>query len=311
MNGDETINIRVSGCVPPAPCPGASFYLSWNTSGGTYDYDLYLYDSTLTNVLASSTNGGNNYEAFSWQNNTGFAQTVHLAVNRDSGGTTEFEVFMHPWRVGVWTWQQHAIAEGSTTSPSNCTRANVVSVGAVDWQDYTDPSGTVGIIQDYSGQGPSNSGMILPDLVGPTNTTGFTYPAPFGFGGTSCATPNAAGTAAAFWSSAPALTAAGVRHLLFEQAAIFRDWGDPGHDNIYGRGGIRLHTYHVNTVWVDRRYLNFLGLSIFPYFYVDHAQSAAVSGGRIVFLGQSYPEPVTLNKNLLYETIGWPTLLGD
>lgn len=136
--------------------------------------------------------------------------------------------------------------------------------------------------------------MILPNLVGPTNTTDFTHGS---FGGTSCATPNAAGTAAAFWSSAPALSAAGVRHLLFEQAGIFRDWGDPGHDNIYGRGDIRLHTYHDNTVWVDRRFFNIFGSPMVPYFYVAHAQAAAVSGGRIVFLGQSYPEPVTLNKN--------------
>jgi hypothetical protein len=298
VNGDETIDIR----IPPSG--GGRFYLSWDTAGGTFDYDLYLYDATLTNVLASSTNSGNNYESFSWTNTATVTQTVHLAVFRFSGGTTDMEVFTY----GSAIWQEHIIAQGSTASPNNCTDPLIVSVGAVDWTDYSDPPGSNNIM-NYSSRGPSNGGMTLPDLVGPTNTTGFTYP--FGFGGTSCATPNAAGTAAAFWSSALTLSAEGVRHLVFEQAEIFKDWGAGGNDNTYGRGGISLHTFHANTVWVDRRVGNTIGSATLPYFFVADAQSAAVSGGRIVFLGQSYPEPVTLNKNLLYETIGWPALLGE
>lgn len=293
---DETIDI-----VMPA-WDGAGFYLAWDTTGGTYDYDLYLYNDTLTTVLASSTNGGNNYEEFVWQNSTSSPQTVHLTVFRDSGGTTALEVFVH----GGGTFQ-HAMAANSTTSPSNCT--NAISVGAVDHGDFGSAPGTTGIIEDYSSQGPSNSGMTLPDLVGPTNTTGFTYSG--GFGGTSCATPNAAGTAATFWSSAPALNATGVNHLIARQARIFRDWGTTGRDNIYGDGGVQLHTFHANTVWVDRSAGNTSGSATLPYYYLSHAQSVAASGGRAVFLGGSYPEPITLNKNLLYETIGSTALLGD
>jgi len=298
VSGDETIDISMPGNG------SGGFYLSWDTTGDPSDYDLYLYDSTLTTVLASSTSGGNAYEDFTWTNPLGTAQTVHLAVVRASGGTTEMEVFLH----GAGTWQEHTMAANSTTSPSNCTHANIVSNGAVSWGVYNSAPGTAGIIQNYSSQGPSNSGMTLPDLAGPTNTTGFSYPG--GFGGTSCATPNNAGAAAASWSGAPALGSDGVRYLMLEQAEIFKDWGANGSDNIYGRGGVWLYTYHANTVWVDRRVGNIIGHPKLPYYFIAHAQDAAVSGGRVVFLGQSYPEPITLNKHLLYETIGWPALVG-
>ena len=295
---DETINISV------ANGGSGSYYLSWDKTGDTYDYDLYLYDSTLTSVLAASTNSGNNYESFTWQNNTGSTQTVHLAVFRDSGGTTEMEVFLH----GSGTWLQHAEAEGSTTSPSNCTNANVASVGAVGRTLYGSTPGST-VIKSYSSQGPSNSGMTLPDIVGPTDTTGFTYPG--GFTGTSSATPNAAGTAGAFWSSALSLNSDGVRYLVFEKAKIFKAWGDLGTENVYGRGGISLYTYQANTVWVDRAAGNTGGASTLPYYFIADAQSAAVNGGRVVILGDSYPEAVTLNKDLLFDSIGPNAVLGD
>jgi len=300
--GDETININM-----PANSR-ASFYLSWDTLGGTYNYDFYLYDATFANVLGQGVSGGNNYEEIWYTNNTGAAQTVHLAIWRASGGITEMEVFMHTW-AGVVTWQEHAVARGSTTTPSNCTRPNVISVGAVDWNSFGSAPGAPNIIESYSSQGPSNSGMNLPDVTGPTNTTGFTYPG--GFSGTSCAAPNAAGATAAFWSSVAAMSEEAVRYLIFEQAGIFKDWGDGGNDDVYGWGGIRLHDHHANTVWVDRRHNNVAGLATAPYYYVAHAQNAAVSGGRVVFLGQNYPEVLTLNKNLTYETIGWPAVLGE
>jgi len=302
VDGDEALEIEF-----PAN-HHASFHLSWDTEGGTFNYDLYLYDATLTTVLISSTNSANTYETFGWTNNTATAQTVNLAVRRVSGGTTEMEVFMADDGRGTWQEQVHIKPENSTTSPSNCTNMGLISVGAVDWRDYSDPKGSNNI-RNYSSQGPSNSGATLPHIVGPTNTKGFAYPG--GFGGTSCATPNAAGTAGAFWSSNQPFFMYVVRSLLLEQARIFKDWGNTGIDDTFGSGGIVLHAYHPNTIWVDRGFENGLANSGMPYYYVADAQAAAISGGRIVFVGGSYPESVTLNKNLLYETIGSSALLGD
>ncbi|MBI3193953.1 MAG: S8 family serine peptidase [Ignavibacteriae bacterium] len=299
-SGDETIDMTITSGG------SGNFYLSWNTSGGTYDYDLYLYDASLTTVLASSTNAGNNYEEFSWTNNGASTVTVHLCVFRDNGGSTEFEVFVHDSGI---TWLEHMVAEGSTTSPSNSTRSNCISVGAVDEDDFDSTNGVSGILMSYSSQGPTNEGSTRPKLCGPTNTTTTAYGG--AFGGTSAATPNAAGTAAAFWSSATHLSATGVRYLLMEKASIYKDWGTNGYDNLYGEGGIYLYDYHVNTRWVDRRYGNTAGSASYPYYYLSDAQTAATSGGRIVFLGQIYPEPIVLSKDIIYETIIDPAQIGE
>ena len=296
--GDETLNMSMASGAT------ATFYLSWNTSDDTYDYDFYLYDATFTNVLASSTNIDNNYEDFSYTNSTASMQTVYLAINRSSGGTTELEVFMHNGA----TWLEYIVSTSSTTSPSNTTHPNIISVGAVDQIDFTSAHATSGIIEDYSSLGPTNSGNQAPDISGPSNTTitgGGT------FGGTSSATPNAAGVAAAFWSSIPSLSAPGVRFLLFEKAKIFKDWGSSGTDFTYGHGGIQLHTYHVNTVWVDKDADNIIGTPMLPYYTVEQAQNALSTPGRVVFLGDTYRENITLDKgNVDYESIGSVAIIG-
>ncbi len=298
-SGDETITID----MPPRA--GGDFYLSWNRSGGTFDYDLYLYDDPPVNVLASSTNSGNTYEEFRWVNSGTTTRRVNLVVEHASGGNTDFELFLS----GAGDWLEHIIANGSTASPSNSTAANVISNGAVDWGDFGSPPGSVGIIQPYSSRGPSNSGMTLPDICGPTNTTGFTYPS--GFGGTSSATANNAGAACAFWSAHPQFSADAVGWLLFEQAQIYRDWGTAGADNTYGRGGLRFVDFHVGTVWAARSYGNVSDDPSAPYYHVGPAHDAAPSGGRILFVGGWYTELITLSKALTLQTIGAPAVLGE
>jgi hypothetical protein len=74
---------------------------------------------------------------------------------------------------------------------------------------------------------------------------------------------------------------------------------------------MRLHTYHDNTIWVDRNYGNTQGWPWLPLYYVSDAQGNAISGGRTVFLSDNYEEPVVLTKNQLYESIGGSAVLGE
>jgi hypothetical protein len=305
--GDEVIDINVAANAE------VYFALSWDTNGGTYDYDLYLYNLGLTTILASSTNSGNTFEEITWTNPGSSTLTVRLLVWRDSGGVTEMEMFMD----GAATWETgRAVSASSTTSPSNCTKLNILSIGAVPWLQYFNNSGVGGILAPYSSQGPSNSGMLLPDLSAPTDTTGLTYPT---FGGTSCAAPNAAGAAAALWASVPDMASFAIRHLAVKQAGSLKDWGAAGQDNLYGYGGVFLAPYHRDTVWafrggvpVDWGYvLNTTGSYQYPYYFLTHAQSAATSGGRVLMLGGDYTESITLDKALRYETIGDPATLGS
>jgi hypothetical protein len=299
VNGDEALTLS----VPPSTTRAAKFDLSWNTAGGT-DYDIYLYDASLSTVLASGTSGGTTYESISWMNTGPLAVTVHLAIHRFSGGAAEFEIF--GTESAGW---EYRVADGSTSSPSNASGVNVLSVGAVPWNVYASASGN-NPIANYSSQGPSNSGMLLPDFVGPTNTSGFTYAS---FGGTSCATPNAAGAICAFWSDELPHGGNAVRWLALEQArTLWRDWGAPGLDNVYGFGPCRIVGWVANTTWVARGYGNVANHPSAPYFTIAAGQNATTPGGRmLIFPGGTFPENITLDKVMRVESAGGTAQIGQ
>lgn len=288
------------------PAEGRSrFYLCWDRTGGTYDYDLIIWDDAIEDTIAIGNNVGTAYEWCIYENTGSSSETIKLSILKKSGGSTELEVFMHK----TGTWEEHITEWSSTTSPSNSTEPLVISVGAVAHGDFGSPNGTTGINKSYSSQGPSNSGMILPDLCGPTDTDGFTYPS--GFGGTSCATPNSAGAATAFWSSEPPITGENVQELLFIMADLFRDWGTTGNDNIYGRGGVTAPKNHVSIVLINRMLGNTAASTERPYYYVDDAYTYVSGGGRMIFFGDTYPEnPITFSKILTVENYGNTARVG-
>ncbi len=295
--GDEQNNVTISSGS------NSNFYLSWDDAvgtGSTADYDFYLYDiGTSPITLLASATSSSGFETFSYSNTSGSNISAALAVLHYSGSTPDFEFFRHASNTF-----QYQSASGSNSSPSNSTAANVISVGALPSTSYNSSPGTSGIIASYSSQGPTNSGNLCPDISAPTNTTTQAYGG--AFGGTSCATPNAAGAAAAFWSAHPNLSATGVRDVLFRKADLYKDWGSNGADNIYGWGGLYLYDYFANTTYLYRGSNNTVGTATFPYYYIADAENATNSGGRVIILGGSYTENVTLgnnSKNILYKSL--------
>ncbi len=280
---------------------GGSFYLSWNTAtAGTNNLDFYLYNGAA--IIASSTNGGENFESFGYTNGTGGTITADIAVFGVSGTAgLEFEIFFHEGS-GSGNFQ-YQTAAGSTTSPSNTTDTRVISNAAVTVSLHDSPGGTSGINASYSSRGPSNSGMTLPDLAGPTDTNTTAYGGTFG--GTSCATPNNAGAACAFWSSKTGYSNTAIRWLLFEQADLFKDWGANGDDNIYGHGGTFVVDYAARTQWLARGYGNIAESSTGPNYTLQGAYNALVSPGRILTFSGNYPESANLNgsKFLTVDTV--------
>lgn len=272
--------------------------LQWNGSSLINHYDLYLYESGTNNILASSTNIAQ-FESFNYTSDAD--RNVYLAVKARTPNPPAFELFNHDKGC---TDFQYASNAGSSTSPSNSTAANVISVGAVHRNNYNEPSGTMDIIASYSSRGPTNSGNQSPDISAPTSTSvmGGT------FSGTSCATPNAAGMAAAFWSGHPQLNARGVRHILFRKARLYKDWGDNGADPIYGRGGVFLYDYHVNNRYIVRSALNYNSSSTLPYYdvaRVDNHGNVPQNRRMIHLQGSDLVgnSGTLLNKPMLYKSV--------
>ncbi len=282
----------------------ARLSMQWNDPNGsiTDDYDLILVLANTNIVLASSL-GGSTFESITWTNNFGVTVNVQVMVLRKSANPAQFELFNHQ-DAGVTNFE-YQVAGRSTTSPSNATLPNVISVGAVNTgANYASASGTGGLIAGYSSQGPTNSGTLTPDIVAPTATTTFAYNG--GFTGTSCSTPNAAGAAAAFWSAHPNYTADAVREVMFRKARLYADWGAANDDFVYGRGGIKYYPYFPNTVYIFRDLNNVAGSNTMPYFNMEQADANGVAGGRGVFLGRAYQQPppgYIIKKPMVYVSL--------
>jgi len=218
--------------------PGGAVYvsLSWDPGIGSKDYDLFLVDEDGVPV-ASSTSAPDQFESLYFPNESVAPMATRLLVYKVFGANTELELFLSATDGITSQLDEYGMSFGSTSSPSNATHPNVVSVGAIDQSEFVRSNYTTGIIEPYSGRGPSNDGMLLPDLVAPTDTRGSVF---FRFSGTSCAAPNAAGAAAVLWSCNPSLPASTIRDRLLEWAGCQRDFGLPGPDTTYGVGGCWL-----------------------------------------------------------------------
>jgi len=291
---------------------------TWDPSQNT-DYNIYITNSQGTQILDSDEMTGTAFESVNLQNISGFAITVAIAVKKISGPDVEFEIQCNTSGVGssvVNDQLNFRVAAGSITWPAACSADNVTGVAAVDRPDFNNPSGVSGISTVYSSEGPTNEGRQGVDITGATVTT---IGSGGQFFGTSCSSPNAAGAAAALWSSQPNLNADNVRYLLFRKAQIYKDWGAPGLDYIYGWGGLYLHDYIVNTKYVDRLVNNPSGFSSRVFQNVDDAFNAVPNPpaeGAVILFGNDYPSPYTpvnylMNKNVLLKTLGGESTLGN
>ena len=148
--------------------------------------------------------------------------------------------------------------------------SSAIAVGATDANDDIDPRSSQGpaaweditslylcqnpiqdIYWDYRVEtAPGNeNGLIKPDIVAPSGVMSTIImedpldPPYANFGGTSSATPHAAGMAALMLSADPTLTPEDVARIVQETAV-----GDPGKDNVYGAGRIDAYQAVIATL---------------------------------------------------------------
>jgi len=224
--------------------------------GSLNDLDIFLFDSSGTNVLASSVTsniGGDALEIFDFFNDGSFGtDQFNLAISNFAGpnaGLMKYILF------GNGTINEYDTASGTVFGHANA--AGAEAVGAAFYQETPEfgqnppllepfsSAGSTPILFDTAGNRLASPEIRLkPEIVAPhgTNTT-FFFPGfdiegdgfP-NFFGTSAAAPHAAAVAALMLDAAPGTSPAEIYDIL-ERTAL--DMGDPGFDFDSGFGLIQ------------------------------------------------------------------------
>ena len=280
-------------------------YLLWDEPAhATTDwYDLILVDSITGNVLDSGVaRTGQEFEKLEYTNKEVETIYAYLKVIKKKSGTPP-ELELYDFKGRAFQYRNPA---GSINGMSSSQEPNCIAVAAVKHKDYNSGEGAH-VITNYSSRGPTNEGNLGPELASVTNVKILSNPEPEGspFTGTSCATPNAAGAAAAFWSSQLHYCADGVRQVILRKAELFKDWGSPGPDTVYGHGGIFLYDYYEDTEYVYFAGDNTLADSTKPWLTLQQADNKAPENSRVVILGGTHDTSgsILLDKPMLYVSL--------
>ncbi len=216
------------------------------------DFDLYFYDQATAAELAKSTTcqgmgtvgcGGSPKEETFYNNESGAAKTVNIAVRRGLGTSTAspyIEFFFLPTSQPGLTPVDAVVPAGSLNDAS--TVAKILSVGAVNWDPVTWSDG-IWEVEDFSSQGPTRGGLVKPDVAGYDGVDTFAYPysgplsGPWGFFGTSAASPHVTGVAALLLQANPDFTPAQLRTAVKSHT---ENVAPAGVDNMTGKGRLVL-----------------------------------------------------------------------
>lgn len=245
-SSDETMDIQLGA--------GAEIIavLQWNNQFGKCgdDYDLFIYDEQLTNLLASSddTQDGDDdpVEMVAYTNPQSYTVTVHLCIKKFKGQNRNMTIFTY----GDGVIPQQYCGTGGAIS-GHAGAKQCLAVAAIDANDAGHDD-----IESFSSFGPTR--IYRYDLQG--NPTSFiernkpdhaaidgvqTKIGQLGyfsnpFYGTSAAAAHTAGIAALLRASDSNLTAKQVAEILNETAV---DLGETGFDFIFGNG--RLDAYQA------------------------------------------------------------------
>lgn len=208
-------------------------FLKWDSWPVTaVDYDLYLYDHDIEDVVAASEDTQNGSqpptEQLTFTNFSGSPKVVEAVITKFAGsGSPRIDLFV------TTSSLQYRETAGSLLEPAG--HPKVITVGATCWSDDH--------LASYSSRGPNIAGDKKPDVTAPTGVTTSVYGAGSancnsGFAGTSSAAPHTAGMAALVLQGSPSLSPSKVADRL---EANVVDFGGAGKDNKFGSGRLDAH----------------------------------------------------------------------
>jgi subtilisin family serine protease len=194
--------------------------IAW-TGSGDLDLCLYSYQGSVASFESCSVLGRGPGDppakSIMWQNPAATSADFGFSIRLDSGDPQRVDAFLG----GTASSLEYSAAESSLIVPAEVPGA--IAVGAVPWFAPTSLAG-------YSSRGPTVTGAVKPDFVGPDSVSTAQFPV---FSGTSAAAPHVAGVAALLLEAEPSLT---PRQLKTALAAVALPVVASGKSNLYGWG---------------------------------------------------------------------------
>ena len=302
--GTDIVNNRTTSV---APDDGFHVYIQCDNDGGIFSvYEVQIINTANNNVLANSSFTQSRF--LSWTNSTSNNINVGIRLRALTPFRPQFEMWTH--NEGQY---QYFSTTNQTSSPGNCTsNPRLLTVAAVEQANYhqSNPSAMW-----YSSSGPSNNSNNSVALSGPTNTTVARFSSTGtqftgSYGGTSAATPNIAGTAAAFWSKHSGLNATHVRNILIFKAFNYKNWGASGYDDQFGWGGTYLFSYNPANIYMHQISGN-SGIApangVYPWYSLKDIHNMAPNNRHVIMLTHDTETvPFIISKNMFINAAGDP-----
>jgi subtilisin family serine protease len=206
-------------------------YLTWDAWPMTdQDYDLYLYDSSFSQITSSEdpqTGTQEPTEHISYLVPTTKGGYYYLAIKKNSPASDHL---MELYSVNHDLTP--AVAGSSLLTPADA--AGTMAVGAINYSYWT-----IGPQEAFSSQGPTTDGRIKPDIMGPDHVSNSVEGV---FVGTSASSPHVAGAAALILDKNPGISVYELRDSLSSTAIGMTSLApnDAVPNNIYGYGRLNL-----------------------------------------------------------------------